>query len=94
MIHPTYDNTYRTEAYLTDETKKCQCSLCYLVFSTEANFDKHRKGDYAGLCYCATPLEVGLVARCTKTGVVYGQPSANLPPIYYQPANKEKVCAA
>ena len=73
MIHPKYDNSNRTEAYLTPETKKCQCSVCDLVFSTEKNFDKHRKGDHAVARYCVTPAEAGLIARQTKTGIVYGQ---------------------
>jgi hypothetical protein len=77
MIHPTYNNSKRPEAYLTAETKKCQCSVCGLVFSTENNFDRHRKGDYDAVRYCATPLEVGLSARCTKAGVVYGQYGTN-----------------
>jgi len=83
MTHPTYNNSKRPEAHLTAETKKCQCSVCGLVFSTENNFDRHRKGDYAvthsggDARYCATPLEAGLSARCTKAGVVYGQYGTN-----------------
>ncbi len=39
-----------------EATDRCQCSLCGAVFSTVANFDRHRAGDA-----CHPPAEVGLL---------------------------------
>lgn len=47
--------------------KRCQCVVCGEVFSTEKNFDKHRKGDYDNR-YFVDPAEVGLQVRETDKG--------------------------
>jgi hypothetical protein len=41
--------------------------VCGEVFSTEKNFDKHRKGDYDNR-YCVDPAEVGLQVRESDKG--------------------------
>ena len=55
--------------------KRCQCTVCGEIFSTEANFDKHRKGDHTVKRYCVNPTEVGLVLANTASGKVWRMPS-------------------
>ena len=43
--------------------KQCQCTACHRTFSTEANFDKHRKGDYATGRHCVDPKTLGMFKR-------------------------------
>jgi len=40
--------------------KRCQCPSCKAIFSTVANFDKHRQGK-ATARHCVDPATVGLV---------------------------------
>jgi NAD-dependent SIR2 family protein deacetylase len=40
--------------------KQCQCTKCFRTFSTENNFDRHRKGEYKTGRYCVDPRSVGL----------------------------------
>ena len=58
--------------------KKCQCVVCGEVFSTERNFDAHRRGPYeVGGRYCLDPKDAGLVPRCTKNGTYWVSPISN-----------------
>jgi len=41
----------------------CECGACHRYFTTTANFDKHRAGEYGGGQYCNDPADVGLVQR-------------------------------
>lgn len=36
------------------------CMSCHETFSTDANFERHRKGKYASGRYCVSPAAVGL----------------------------------
>jgi hypothetical protein len=78
----------RPEAVL--KGRVCQCSVCGLVFSTEGNFDRHRKGDHRASRYCVTPSEAGLTARETKHGTVYAQPGT----FYTTEEKQERLSAA
>jgi NAD-dependent SIR2 family protein deacetylase len=40
--------------------KQCQCTACHRTFSTEANFDKHRRGSYTEGRYCVDPESLGM----------------------------------
>lgn len=55
--------------------KRCQCTVCGEIFSTETNFEKHRKGDYSKGRECVNPVDVGLVLGNTATGTVWQMPS-------------------
>lgn len=54
--------------------KQCQCRACNRTFSTENNFDKHRKGDYDSRV-CIPPEELDMVL---KDGVWKGKPDSRL----------------
>lgn len=44
--------------------KACQCTVCNVVFSTDANFRRHRTGDYGNPAKprkCLTPESIRLV---------------------------------
>lgn len=62
----------RTNARLTG--KRCKCTACGEVFSTEANFDRHRKGK-GDKRYCVDPEDVGLVIKEVSTGSYWCMPS-------------------
>ena len=51
---------------------KAQCTVCERVFSTDSNFDKHRKGVHGVGRYCVNPSEVGLLE--SESGVWKGAP--------------------
>lgn len=52
--------------------KRSQCPTCWEIFSTENNFDQHRKGDHNGYRFCVDPEAVGL--RRKKNGDWGGLP--------------------
>jgi len=54
--------------------KRCLCRGCDKVFSTVANFDRHRVGKHGIDRHCAEPEAVGLVRKETATGVLYQMP--------------------
>ena len=54
--------------------KRCGCSVCGQVFSTEANFERHRVGNYQEGRTCADPASVGLNRVHTATGYVWKMP--------------------
>jgi hypothetical protein len=56
---------------------KCQCVVCNEVFSTEKNFDKHRKGDHEGGRYCVDPKSVNLELRSSQNGPYWVEPNKN-----------------
>ena len=43
--------------------KQCQCTVCNRTFSTEANFDRHRKGEYVDRRHCVDPKSMGMFKR-------------------------------
>lgn len=43
--------------------KRSQCPTCWEVFSTENNFDRHRKGKHSERRFCVDPAAVGLVRK-------------------------------
>lgn len=63
----------RTNAKLVG--KRCQCPACKEIFSTESNFDKHRRGEHGMNRHCVPPESVGLVIAETSTGLVWRGPS-------------------
>jgi len=64
-----------TTAKLTG--KRCQCGGCEEVFSTEANFNRHRKGEYGKDRHCLSPETVGLVLGETASGTIWKMPGMN-----------------
>lgn len=50
---------------------RCQCPTCGEVFSTENNFNKHRKGKYGKDRHCVSPEKVGLVLVMVKDGCLW-----------------------
>lgn len=61
-------------AALTTE-KRAKCSVCGAVFSTDSNFDKHRKGSHSDKTrHCVPPESVGLVLKQVKSGWLYSRP--------------------
>lgn len=63
----------RTNAPLVG--KRCQCPTCKEIFSTEANFDKHRKGQHGVDRHCVDPETVGLVIGQVGDKFVWRGPS-------------------
>lgn len=63
----------RTNAPLVG--KRCQCPTCKEVFSTEANFNKHRKGEHGVNRHCVNPETVGLVVATVGNYTVWRGPS-------------------
>lgn len=43
--------------------KRAQCTACGEVFSTDSNFEKHRKGRHGIDRHCVHPSTVGLVCK-------------------------------
>ena len=43
--------------------RRSQCPTCWEIFSTEGNFDRHRKGKHSGYRFCVPPEMVGLVKK-------------------------------
>lgn len=66
----------RTNAKLTG--KRCQCPECGEVFSTESNFNKHRKGSYGIDRHCVDPESVGLVVGQVGDNTVWRGPSRDI----------------
>lgn len=64
-----------TNAKLTG--KRCQCPTCKEVFSTEANFTRHRKGTHGVDRHCVDPVSVGLVLSKAHIGGVWSMPGQN-----------------
>ena len=65
--------TPTTSARLTG--KRCQCGECGEVFSTLANFDRHRKGSYRDRSrYCEHPEAVGLELKVSASGLYWAMP--------------------
>lgn len=62
----------KTEAVLTG--KRCKCPVCHEVFSTESNFNRHRKGEYGVNRHCINPEDVGLVIVSLSSGTVWKMP--------------------
>lgn len=62
----------RSTANLTG--KRCQCTACGEVFSTEAKFDRHRRGKYQEKRYCLEPEQCGLILAPTQSGTVWRMP--------------------
>jgi hypothetical protein len=54
--------------------KRCICPSCREVFSTLANFDRHRKGKHETGRYCVDPEIVGLEMKHGKSGTWWGMP--------------------
>jgi hypothetical protein len=44
-------------------TKRSQCPTCWEIFSTEGNFDRHRKGKHSERRFCVSPEAVGLIRK-------------------------------
>ena len=40
---------------------QARCTVCGELFSTDANFDRHRKGEHGVNRHCVDPASVGLV---------------------------------
>ncbi len=62
----------QTSAVLTG--RRCQCPTCKEVFSTVANFDRHRKGRYGKDRHCVNPADVGMVIRHIANGSIWTMP--------------------
>lgn len=63
----------RTNARLTG--KRSQCTGCGEVFSTEANFDKHRRGKFQpDERHCVDPESIGLEIKTCATGTYWAMP--------------------
>jgi hypothetical protein len=43
--------------------KRSQCPTCWEIFSTESNFDRHRKGRHSERRFCVSPEAVGLIRK-------------------------------
>lgn len=55
-------------------SRRCECPACGELFTTPANFDKHRKGK-PGARYCVPPAAVGLVTKTVSGGwTVWAEP--------------------
>ena len=54
--------------------KRCVCPTCGEVFSTIANFDRHRKGDYETGRVCVDPASVGMEIKVGSGGSWWGMP--------------------
>lgn len=65
--------TPKTNARLVG--KRCQCPVCFEVFSTEANYNKHRKGSHGVDRHCVDPESVGLVVAKVGEFTVWKGPS-------------------
>lgn len=42
------------------EGTRSMCPSCWEIFSSEGNFDRHRKGEHDGERFCVQPESVGL----------------------------------
>jgi hypothetical protein len=65
--------TPRTSARLPGGSQRSLCTTCCEVFSTTANFDRHRR---KGLC--VDPESVGLVIKPCAGGTVWKMPGDNV----------------
>jgi len=54
--------------------KRCVCPSCGEVFSTIANFDRHRVGKHENGRTCAEPESVGLEIKHGPKGTWWGMP--------------------
>ena len=57
--------------------KRSQCPTCWEVFSTESNFDRHRKGKHSEHRFCVPPEMVGLQKKANGD---WGMPPSETPP--------------
>lgn len=62
----------RTNAEL--KGKRCKCPSCSEVFTTTANFDRHRKGKHGIDRHCVNPEQVGLEIKTLPSGYAWGMP--------------------
>jgi len=54
--------------------RRCVCATCGEVFSTIANFGRHRVGNYSDGRKCADPESVGLEIKSGPSGSWWGMP--------------------
>lgn len=57
----------------------CHCTVCCRTFSTENNFDRHRRGEFwpVNERHCKDPAEIGLVLLASRAYECWGQPGGN-----------------
>jgi hypothetical protein len=65
-----------TEATL-NTGKRCQCPSCLEYFSTEANFDRHRRGVHGVDRRCIYPGYAGLVIGQSGANTQWQMPASN-----------------
>jgi hypothetical protein len=54
--------------------KRCQCSACGEFFSTDSNFDRHRRGAHGVDRRCIFPGLTGMVIRSQGSSTVWSMP--------------------